>query len=83
MDEETRRHKETVLTLNKKDRKIKEGRMQVQEEQAAVLMAEDTVAKLTEKLNIFKRQIAEAVSLKFLLEFSSFFAITFFLCRKA
>jgi len=63
LDEETRRHKETVLTLNKKDRKIKEGRMQVQEEQAAVLMAEDTVAKLTEKLNIFKRQIAEAESL--------------------
>jgi len=63
LDEETRRHKETILTVQKKERKIKETKMRVDEEHNAFMMAEDTVMRLNEKLNIFKRQVADAEGL--------------------
>lgn len=65
MDEETRRHKETVIALQKKDRKIKETKMQVDEERNAFLMADDSVNRLNEKMNILKKQLADAVSIQF------------------
>jgi chromosome segregation ATPase len=63
LDEETRRHKETQNTLRKKDRQVKEVQMQVDEEHKGFIMAQDTVDRLTEKLNIYKRQLAEAEGL--------------------
>jgi hypothetical protein len=66
LDEETRRHKETVIALQKKDRKIKETKMQVDEERNAFLMVDDSVNRLNEKLNILKKQLADAVSIEFL-----------------
>lgn len=62
LDEEARRHKETVVAVEKKIRKAREAQMQLEEEHSAFAMAEDTVNKLAEKLNIYKRQVAEAVS---------------------
>jgi DNA repair exonuclease SbcCD ATPase subunit len=63
LDEETRRHKETQNTLRKKDRQVKEVQMQVDEEHKNFIMAQDTVDRLTEKLNIYKRQLGEAEGL--------------------
>jgi len=63
LDEETRRHKETQNTLRKKDRQVKEVQMQVDEEHKGFIMAQDTVDRLTEKLNIYKRQLSEAEGL--------------------
>ncbi|VDO61890.1 unnamed protein product [Onchocerca flexuosa] len=64
LDEETRRHKETQGALRKKDRRIKEVQMQVDEEHKMFVMAQDTADRLLEKLNIQKRQLGEAVSFK-------------------
>ncbi|MCP9260509.1 Paramyosin [Dirofilaria immitis] len=63
LDEETRRHKETQGALRKKDRRIKEVQMQVDEEHKMFVMAQDTADRLLEKLNIQKRQLGEAESL--------------------
>jgi hypothetical protein len=61
LDEESRRHKETQNALRKKDRRIKEVQMQVDEEHKNFVMAQDTADRLLEKLNIQKRQLGEAV----------------------
>jgi chromosome segregation ATPase len=63
LDEETRRHKETQNALRKKDRRVKEMAMQVDEEHKQFVMAQDTVDRLTEKLNVYKRQLGEAESI--------------------
>lgn len=63
VDEETRRHKETEITLQKKERRIKEGQMQLEEEHNAFLMTQDTVEKLVDKMNLLKRQVADAEGL--------------------
>jgi tRNA(Met) C34 N-acetyltransferase TmcA len=63
LDEETRRHKETQGALRKKDRRVKEMAMAVDEEHKQFIMAQDTVDRLTEKMNIFKRQLGEAESM--------------------
>ncbi|KAK6057954.1 hypothetical protein COOONC_04478, partial [Cooperia oncophora] len=62
LDEETRRHKETQNALRKKDRRIKEVQQLVDEEHKNFVMAQDTADRLQEKLNIQKRQLAEAES---------------------
>lgn len=62
MDEETRRHKETEASLRKKEQRIKQMQLQVDEEHKNYVMAQDSVDRLVEKLNIYKRQIGEAVS---------------------
>jgi hypothetical protein len=64
LDEETRRHKETQTALRKKDRRIKEVQMAVDEEHKNFVMAQDTADRLNEKLNIYKRQLGEAVCLR-------------------
>lgn len=57
------RHKETQNALRKKDRRIKEIQQLVDEEHKNFVMAQDTADRLQEKLNIQKRQLAEAVSI--------------------
>ncbi len=61
LDEETRRHKETEAALRKKDQRVKQMQMQVDEEHKNFVMAQDSVDRLSEKLNIYKRQVGEAV----------------------
>lgn len=61
LDEETRRHKESQVTLRKKDRHAKELQMQVDEEHKLYVMAQDTSDRLAEKVGVYKRQLAEAV----------------------
>lgn len=62
MDEETRRHKETQGALRKKDRRVKEMQMIVDEEHKQFVMAQDTADRLMEKMNIHKRQLGESVT---------------------
>lgn len=62
MDEETRRHKETEAALRKKDQRVKQMQMAVDEEHKNFCMAQDNADRLAEKLNIYKRQLGEAVS---------------------
>jgi len=62
LDEETRRHKESQVTLRKKDRHAKELSMQVDEEHKLFVMAQDSSDRLVEKVNVYKRQLAEAES---------------------
>jgi chromosome segregation ATPase len=62
LDEETRRHKETQTALRKKDHRIKEVQMQVDEAHKNFVMAQDTADRLNEKCNLYKRQLAEAES---------------------
>jgi chromosome segregation ATPase len=63
LDEETRRHKETEASLRKKDQRVKQMQLQVDEEHKNYVMAQDSVDRLVEKLNIYKRQIGEAESI--------------------
>uniref|UniRef100_A0A915K831 Paramyosin n=1 Tax=Romanomermis culicivorax TaxID=13658 RepID=A0A915K831_ROMCU len=60
LDEESRRHKETQVSLRKKDRRIKEMQMTVDEEHKNFVMAQDSADRLNEKLNVYKRQLCEA-----------------------
>jgi hypothetical protein len=50
LDEETRRHKETQNALRKKDRRIKEVQMVVDEEHKNFVMAQDTADRMMEKV---------------------------------
>jgi len=62
LDEETRRHKESQGLLRKKDRHVKELQMAVDEEHKMFVMAQDSSDRLCEKVNVYKRQLAEAES---------------------
>ncbi len=57
LDEETRRHKETQATLRKKDKRVKEVQMMIDEEHKAAVTAQDTADRLLEKLNGTSRQL--------------------------
>lgn len=63
LDEETRRHKETQGALRKKEHRVKQVQMEVDEQHKNYVMAQDNVDRLTEKLNIYKRQLGEAESI--------------------
>jgi chromosome segregation ATPase len=60
LDEETRRHKETEGALRKKDQRVKQMQMAVDEEHKNFCIAQDNADRLAEKLNIYKRQLGEA-----------------------
>jgi hypothetical protein len=63
LDEETRRHKETQVGLRKRERRVKEMQMAVDEEHKNFVMAQDSADRLNEKMNIYKRQLCEAENL--------------------
>lgn len=62
LDEERRRHAETTKVLRKKERTIKEVMIQGEEDHKNVTLLQDSVEKLTQKLNCYKRQLQEQVS---------------------
>ena len=72
LDEERRRHAETTKILRKKERTIKEVMIQGEEDHKNVTLLQDSVEKLTQKLNCYKRQLQEQVSSNFWMNSSQF-----------
>lgn len=62
MDEEKRRHAETIKILRKKERQLKEIIIQCEEDQKNISLLQDSLEKVTQKVSIYKRQLAEQVS---------------------
>lgn len=61
MDEEKRRHAETIKILRKKERTLKEVMIQCEEDQKNIALLQDSLEKTTQKVNIYKRQLTEQV----------------------
>lgn len=64
LDEEKRRHAETIKILRKKERTVKEIALQCEEDQKNVILLQETLEKATQKINIYKRQVNEQVSVR-------------------
>lgn len=62
LEEERRRHAETIKIMRKKERQVKEILIVSEEDRKNVLLLQDTVEKLTQKLAVYKRQLSEQVS---------------------
>lgn len=61
LDEEKRRHAETIKILRKKERTVKEIALQCEEDQKNVILLQESLEKVTQKINIYKRQLSEQV----------------------
>merc|ERR1719370_997245 len=59
LDEERRRHQETIKILKKKERNVKELVMQCEEDHKNIQILQETLDKTYEKVNMYKRQIGE------------------------
>lgn len=64
LDEEKRRHAETIKILRKKERTVKEIALQCEEDQKNVILLQESLEKATQKINIYKRQVNEQVSVR-------------------
>lgn len=67
LDEEKRRHAETLKILRKKERTVKEIVIQCEEDQKNILLLQEQLDKATSKVNVYKRQLTEQVRHFFLL----------------
>jgi len=63
LDEERRRHQETIKILKKKERNVKELVMQCEEDHKNIQILQETLDKTYEKVNVYKRQIGEQESI--------------------
>lgn len=59
LDEEKRRHAETIKILRKKERSVKEVMVQIEEDQKTILLLQESLDKASSKINIYKRQLNE------------------------
>lgn len=62
LDEEKRRHAETIKILRKKERTVKEVMIQCEEDQKNIALLQESLDKANCKITIFKRQLQEVVS---------------------
>ena len=62
LDEEKRRHAETIKILRKKERTVKEVIIQCEEDQKNISLLQDALDKTTQKVSIYKRQLQEQAS---------------------
>lgn len=62
LDEEKRRHAETIKILRKKERTLKEVMIQCEEDQKNITILQESLEKASQKVNVFKRQLQEQVS---------------------
>lgn len=62
LDEEKRRHAETIKILRKKERTVKEVMIQCEEDQKNIAILQEALDKTSQKVNLFKRQLQEQVS---------------------
>jgi len=61
IDEEKRRHAESIKILRKKERSLKELVIQSEEEHSQVQLLQEALEKVNQKVNIYKRQLQEQV----------------------
>lgn len=61
LEEEKRRHAETIKILRKKERTVKEVIVQCEEDQKNVILLQESLEKATQKIAVYKRQLAEQV----------------------
>lgn len=61
LEEEKRRHAETIKILRKKERTVKEVLIQCEEDQKNVILLQEGLEKATAKINLYKRQLTEQV----------------------
>lgn len=61
LDEEKRRHAETIKILRKKERSVKEIMVQCEEDQKTIILLQESLDQATSKINIYKRQLNEQV----------------------
>lgn len=61
VDEEKRRHAESVKILRKKERSLKELVIQSEEDHKNVQLLQEALDKVNQKVNIYKRQLQEQV----------------------
>lgn len=59
LDEEKRRHAETIKILRKKERQVKEVLIQSEEDQKNVALLQESLDKLSQRVSIYKRQLQE------------------------
>ncbi|XP_043649362.1 paramyosin, short form isoform X2 [Drosophila teissieri] len=59
LEEEKRRHAETIKILRKKERTVKEVLVQCEEDQKNLILLQDALDKSTAKINIYRRQLSE------------------------
>ncbi|XP_066961290.1 paramyosin, long form-like isoform X1 [Macrobrachium rosenbergii] len=59
LDEEQRRHQETIRILRKKERNVKELLLQCEEDHKNISILQETLDKTYEKINVYKRQLNE------------------------
>ncbi|KAH8379047.1 hypothetical protein KR009_002819 [Drosophila setifemur] len=59
LEEEKRRHAETIKILRKKERTVKEVIVQCEEDQKNIILLQDALDKSTAKINIYRRQLCE------------------------
>lgn len=64
LDEEKRRHAETIKILRKKERSVKEVMIQCEEDQKTIALLQETLDKSSQKIQIYKRQLQEQVRFK-------------------
>ncbi|XP_042236029.1 paramyosin, long form-like isoform X2 [Homarus americanus] len=62
LDEEQRRHVETIKCLRKKERNVKELVLQCEEDHKNIQILQETLDKTYEKINVYKRQLNEQES---------------------
>lgn len=61
LDEEKRRHSETIKILRKKERNLKEIVIQCEEDHKNVSLLQEQLDKVNQKVNLYKRQLQEQV----------------------
>lgn len=61
LEEEKRRHAETIKILRKKERTVKEVLVQCEEDQKNVILLQESLEKAGSKINLYKRQLQEQV----------------------
>jgi chromosome segregation ATPase len=59
LDEEKRRHAETIKILRKKERNVKEIMVQVEEDQKTISLLTESLDSASQKITIYKRQLSE------------------------
>ncbi|XP_019866878.1 paramyosin, long form [Aethina tumida] len=59
LDEEKRRHAETIKILRKKERTVKEVMIQCEEDQKNIAILQESLEKASQKINLYKRQLQE------------------------
>lgn len=82
LEEEKRRHAETIKILRKKERTVKEVMVQCEEDHKNIVLLQEALDKSTAKVNLFKRQLAEQVSVPLNIPNSSAFNPSICLLRR-